>query len=1443
MGRFDDLRQRAGITQPTGGGVSKRPKRIEISTRAVTPTPPTLTRPERPTLPILDIRQSPLMKEIQAQPVQTKTVAPMSDIEIKARQLPVIGPALKGLDIAGEKLDPIASLMRSLYTPGAGLSKIGALTGIAERTAGLGAARLAQSPIAQSALMKLGIYNPSLVGKIAKIAATEAVVGAPLGAAQTQMISPDASVGELAKGAALGAAFGGALGGAVPIVGKGVSALRELAGRRTKIGPQAAETLALPPSQAEARISAARERGNLPYGEEPITAQGKVEPLGLPEPTIAPPTQARVETRPNIYREKFENLINTAKQMKLTPGRESEELESLWTQMADRTDPSLNELIDLAYPKQVSKVTPSSLASAKELQRAREVAGVPSRVKGFEDRYKRFAGEVGLPQERVGFRQPQVEVTAPKRKFAQTETKQPPSTEQLRVPTVVQRAEVPAQPTARQPGERGFVQTLEESGKLTPEVQARMSESEKRGYEQITNIETVNSANTRIEKLGIDRAEAQLLGKTKFKADDVATGMRLIQQLQDAGQVERAVSIVEKVAKQLTEAGQTVQAASIWNRLTPEGALLATQRKVNRINESLLTGQKEVKITPEQAQNITDAAGAIQSAGASKERAGTVMEIMDRVRKGGEITAADKQTLADFVSDARRFIKTTDARPPRPANVPKEMQDIRVRDRVTSFLESQEQAAKERLRAKGIQISSNPLDVWADYAYIGALKLAKGAIKFADFGEQMIKDFGEDVRPHLRNLYEKSQEILNQSTKKINEQVISQAERVAESFIKQKGNQLSPDDVNLIRDMSQKVSSLADKERRVASQDLQALVQSFEKAGVGRKLATAQYISMLLNPLTQIRNVVGNEMMYRLERMAKLIGTPIDIAASKITGGPRTISFKSGPSIWDDFFKPAKDYWVSLPKGARAGARGVSPEGLTTKYEIQGQAFRSKYNPLTYMEKALGATLQGFDYAAYTRATNQRLSEMAYLDALNSEIKGDDAIRNHMQTYMTNLDDATHNIAKDYGKFATLQDDSLLAQKIMGFRRGANVLSTFGASKEFGAGSLVVPFAKTPANLLLRGLDYSPAGIIKALKQTHDVLRNPNTDLTRADVINSVTRALMGTGMGSAAYWLADKGAMFGRSNKDPEVRKLMQGTGIKDFQINGSALSRMIKAVGTGGNVDQAAKLQSGDTLWAYQWAQPSSMPMAIGSNIYQSKKEEQGAIRTAGEAALAGATTLLDSSVLSGIREIFQIPPGEDNVFKAVSMNLIKQLPSQFVPSMARQFNVLFDPKLRETYAMPEDVIGKITGQAEAALPGLAQRMPQRVSTLGEPQTRPNSIFDVFISPSARSEYKPTPEAKLVIDLLNATGDKSLAPRAVSKYLSGKDVTTKEQRRVDLTPEQYVELQTIVGQETAKRLSKINPDLPTDKKIAAVVKAFDEAGKIGRNKLKKDIGLQPTK
>lgn len=982
-------------------------------------------------------------------------------------------------------------------------------------------------------------------------------------------------------------------------------------------------------------------------------------------------------------------------------------------------------------------------------------------------------------------------------------------------------------------GVRGFTQTLEQSPNTSSDVADALRASDNRNYEPITNRQTLEQAARRIDT-DAAAAESYVMNGTRSTAEQVATGMRLIQQYQQSGQVERAVTLAENLSKRLTEAGQAVQAASIWNRLTPEGALLAAQRKVNAVNEELLIGETPRAISPQQAKNITDAAATIQASGASSERAGNVMEIMERIRKGESVSGEDRQTVADFVADAKRFLKPEDGKPPRAAARPKEMRDSRVRDRVTSFLEEQEQAAKERLRAKGARISSNPIDVWLDYAYIGALKLAKGTIKFADWSEQMVKDVGDDVRPFLKDLYERSKDQLNASAKKIEKQTISHAERVAESYLKT--NKITGQDAKFIRNLAQKISSLSGAEQRAASQDLQAIMNGFEKVGIGRKISTLQYLAMLFNPKTQIRNIVGNELMYRLERLSRLIATPLDIAYSKLTGADRTVTFKKGPEVWDNFFRPTVDFFTALPEGAKAGWRGVNPEGLTTKYDIQGLAFRSKYNPLKYMEQILGAALQGFDYAGYTRVTNQRMREMAYLDALNKGVKGSDAIRSHMETFLTNMDDEIHNIAREYGKYATLQDDSLLAQKLMGFRRGLNKVTA--GNPDFGLGSLVVPFAKTPANLLLRGLDYTPAGILKAVKQAYDVLRKPNTDLTRADVISSVSRALTGTGMGALAYWIADKGALFGQSNDDSETRKLQQMVGIKDFQINGSALSRMLEAMATGGDIDAAAKLKPGDTLWSYEWAQPTSMPMAIGSNIYQGTKDKQSAMKTAGEAALAGAGTLFNSSVLSGIREAFQIPPGEDNAVKAIGMNLIKQAPGMFTPSLLRQINTVFDDKVRETYT-PSDALS-IVNPARAAIPGQAQQLPQKVDTLGNPITRANDFFDVFVSPSDRSSYRPTPEAQFVMDLLNETGDKSVAPRAVAKYLSGKDKLTGLHKKVDLTPEQFVRLQTLVGQETARRISLIDPTLPTDTKVKRVLKAMDAAGKKGRDALKDEVGLR---
>ncbi|OPY61655.1 MAG: hypothetical protein A4E56_01890 [Pelotomaculum sp. PtaU1.Bin065] len=75
------------------------------------------------------------------------------------------------------------------------------------------------------------------------------------------------------------------------------------------------------------------------------------------------------------------------------------------------------------------------------------------------------------------------------------------------------------------------------------------------------------------------------------------------------------------------------------------------------------------------------------------------------------------------------------------------------------------------------------------------------------------------------------------------------------------------------------------------SQEIQQLINSLRQSGIGRKIATTQTIAQLYNPKTQIRNALGNELFYRLERLNKYPATLIDWTLTKLQPGrPRKAS-------------------------------------------------------------------------------------------------------------------------------------------------------------------------------------------------------------------------------------------------------------------------------------------------------------------------------------------------------------------------------------------------------------------------------------------------------------------------------------------------------------------------------------------------------------------------
>lgn len=1331
---------------------------------------------------------------------------------VKARNLPVIGTALKKIDAFSQNpvVDKVADLARSFYVPGASAANVASFAGAAEK----GLAKVAPK-----------LANTSVGRGISTLVAP----GVPFGVGAEMMNKPDPTAKDLALGGLYGAAGGAVLGGLGKGIGAGLGVIADryagtkigdALGRMTGRGSQAIEPteqaaqdiLALPQGRGEARYNAAINRSNLTSNESPIMGTGTVrrtEPLGLPEPNVGSPTRARVETRPNEYTQKLENLFNTANQMKFTPGRELEELESLWSQMAGPKDPKLDELIDLAYPKQAPKVNSESLSKARTLQQSREVAGVPGLVKSMADRYQSTVSEAAAPRQRFGVIRPTPdaapEITVPQRKFATSE------------PTVIQSSPASVRPDirpAQQPLQpRGFSQTLSASEKTPTGFKEKLSSA----YKPVTNEETLAQANKRITK-DIDESTSFVLGNSRFTAEKATTAQRLIDHYNSTGNYRRAVDIAEKVSEEATRAGQAVQALSMFNRLSPEGVLIYAQRLARKTNENISVLGKEVKVTEDMAAKLTDLTQVAQKMTGVKDLSNDVLSILEKAKSGTKLSETESSTLKRFVNESKQFIEETTRKPrdPRPPQAPK---DKRVRDAVASFADAQEKAAKDRLRARGMRVSSTPLDVWADYAIIGAAKMAKGTIKFADWSEEIVKDLGEEVRPLLRNLYERSAEAFNQSTKKVTEQTISQAEKLTEKLINSK--QFAESEANALRSLAKNVSRLSGEEKRLASQDLQVILRELDKPSILKRVSSTQTIGQLLNPKTQVRNALGNELFYRVERLNKLITTPIDIARSKITGGDRTVTFRTNNQ---------GEYWSNWMRGLKAGWKGANVNGLETQYDLASPAFKGKYNPLTYMEKALGSALKSFDTAAYMRAYNNTVGELATLKAINEGSAGNKEL---IKKYIREADDNVLKIADEYGRYVTFQDNNLISKGLVGLKKGLNF------KQEFGLGDLVLKYPKTPGALLMRALEYSPAGFLRSLSILARPLwkAEPNT----AEVTQALSRAIIGTfGLTGAGYFLLDKGILTGAASKDKDVRDLQRSAGQGQYQVNLSALSRFVRS----GFDPESAKLKEGDSLYTYDWMQPLSMAVSIGANtsknIGEGNPKLSGVPGTVYNSLEGGLGTLTEQSVLSGVKSAAQGYPGQTITDKI--MDIIADIPSSFVPTAANQIRQLDDNAKRETYS--PNKLEQSLNVAQAKIPGLAGKLPQQYDTLGKTKTtqQNNSAFNVLFNPGNSSKYELSPEAKWIVDLINETGDETLAPRVPSKKITIQDPNNpKKNIQFTLNGDQFSRYQQLQGQKTQENIVKqYKADAPQKNRIDKMRDILTKAGDDSKKSLKKELGVR---
>lgn len=612
---------------------------------------------------------------------------------------------------------------------------------------------------------------------------------------------------------------------------------------------------------------------------------------------------------------------------------------------------------------------------------------------------------------------------------------------------------------------------------------------------------------------------------------------------------------------------------------------------------------------------------------------------------------------------------------------------------------------------------------------------------------------------------------------------------------------------------------------------LKGLLNDLKPSGIGKKLASAQTIAQLVNPKTQIRNIVGNELFFRMERLNKYVSAPIDWARSKITGGERSVTFRT---------EGQDGFWRGFLTGAGAGWKGLNPGGLTTQYDLgQGLAFKSGANPMNWLERVMGATMKGFDYAAYSRAHNQTLGELAALSSINKN--GGKYVEADAQRFLKDIDENVYQIADDYGKYVTFQDNNVMSVTLSKLKRGLNL------GQDFGFGDLVLKYPRTPGALLMRGMEYSPVGFLRsAYIAAKPWLKAGGKADTRESTL-ALGRAITGTmGLTGLGYFLYDKGVITGPANDDHDVAALQRQVGTHPYRVNLDALERWA----INGYAPEHATPQRGDRYINYDWAQPLAMGMAMGANTADAVKQRQvftRAIKNAlvgtPDVAAAGLESaigsLVEQPVLQGVLRLFRGYGPEGIASNLIS--IASDVPASFTPTLLSQLRQYTDNARRNTY--DPNVLRKSLNKVLAKIPGMADSLPLAYDTMGyEARTYPgegNSFFNVFLNPSFVSRLNPDLAESRALNVIDQTQSSGAAPRVAPRTIGvpvmRKGESIKRTIAVPLTGEEIGALQKTSGG-LLRILNQTVPNmeaLPVDIQEKLLVSFMLAAGQAGRKSI----------
>lgn len=547
-----------------------------------------------------------------------------------------------------------------------------------------------------------------------------------------------------------------------------------------------------------------------------------------------------------------------------------------------------------------------------------------------------------------------------------------------------------------------------------------------------------------------------------------------------------------------------------------------------------------------------------------------------------------------------------------------------------------------------------------------------------------------------------------------------------------------------------------------------------------------RYTSMLTNPTTHIRNIMGNAIQMGARKIKNGIGTAIERAVIK-DQSQRTKAVNVDKDL-KVFARSQYDTDQSAAMGS-----GKYSDATVAGIEREIQSKRKMFNGEDVLSRAvqsigdLNSRALDYEDVIFNRA--------AYVDSFAQALqaKGVTAAEAHAGIRAADVE-AARAYAIEEAQKATYRNTTALSEALSQFGRyeGDNPVKRAGS---FVADALF-PFRKTPANILTTGLDYSPVGIVKSVKEALWDVRRGNC--TAADAVDSLASGLTGTGIFALGAYLAAEGLLHVRTGDDDKEEAFEKSMGGQDYAI------------------------QIGDKSYTLDWALPAAMPLFAGAAIIESVQKGGSTFDALVDSLLGMQDVVLETSMLSSLNDLISYWSYADNKVGYLLDRAASSYAGQYIPTIGSKVASVFDDTVRKSYV--EKGSGQVASDVNYFLQGAAKKVPGARNQL-QPMvdmwgnevsngSAPERVFQSFLSPGFLKAQDNSPATQEIRRLAKATGDSTVYPAAAEK-----SYTVKGETRT-LTGEEYTRYAKAMGQ-TRKELVEAAVKLPAYKSMSNAEKA----------------------